>query len=198
MSACQRATGSPTDTHRTVRKEHGHDAGAGGTKAEADAAFFPLPLPLPGHSQMRGAQGLPHQCCRCLPGLSSRSPVASPKTSDEEFLSGPVNRRGITQSVCTTLDDTSNVLQAGVATEVELIVKACELVGPDQIDFLINLVARLQLFLLHKLIEPTVRRASDPQHDDTQFDRRNFADVKFANWMVIKRARERTTNHLLP
>ena len=49
--AWQRATGGPTDTHRTVSEELGHDVGAGGTTASADAAycvpfFFPLPLSL--------------------------------------------------------------------------------------------------------------------------------------------------------
>ena len=78
------------------------------------------------------------------------------------------------------------MLQAGVATEVELIVTACELVSSDQ------------LFLLQKLIKPTAKRASDSLHEDTQFDSRNLAVVKFAKWMVIKSARERTTNHLLP
>ena len=57
------------------------------------------------------------------------------------------------------LDDPSYVLQAGVATEVEQIVATGELVGWDpQIKFLIDLIARSKLLLLHKLIEPTARR----------------------------------------
>ena len=74
-------------------------------------------------------------CCRRLPGLGShsssflqatclrllsRDAITSPKTRNEEFLIGPVNRRGITQNVNNTLDDPSNVLRAGVAIEVSL------------------------------------------------------------------------------
>ena len=44
---------------------------------------------------------------------------------------------------------TSNLPSHTVATEVEQVETACELVSPDpQIEFLVNLVARLQLFLL--------------------------------------------------
>ena len=46
VSAWQKATDGPTDTHRTVRVAVGHDVGAGGTTALADAAFFP-PFLLP-------------------------------------------------------------------------------------------------------------------------------------------------------
>ena len=47
-----------------------------------------------------------------LPSHAVRDAVASPKTSDEEFLVGPVDRRGITQSVNKALDEPSDVFQA--------------------------------------------------------------------------------------
>ena len=123
--AWQRATGGPTDTHKTVREELGHDVGADGPTAAADAAFF---APGGDTAEDEEPQGLLHHCCRRLPGLSSRSSlsltgnlpshavrdaVASPKTSDEEFLVEPVDR---------------------VATEVELIVTACDLVARTHIQ----------------------------------------------------------------
>ena len=69
-----------------------------------------------------------HHCCRLArieftflliftdewPSHAVSDAIASPKTSDEEFLVGPVNRRGITQSVDKTFDDPSIVLQTDV------------------------------------------------------------------------------------
>ena len=94
VSACQRATDDRTDTHKTARKELGHDVGAGGTTAPADAAFFPFfffpfavefglrltPEESTGPGGATAAEeephGLPHHRYRRLPGLSSRSSLS--------------------------------------------------------------------------------------------------------------------------
>ena len=135
---------------------------------------------------------LPHHCCRRLPGLSSRSHAVSnavsiSNTGNEEFLIGLIDRRGVTQSVNKNLDDAS---WAGVATEAELIVATGELVDADpQMRFLMILIATFQI-LCHKLAAPT--------DEDPQFHHINLAVVKFATWLGIKSARERTADHLLP
>ena len=93
--------------------------------------------------------------------------IASSKPVDEEYLIGPIDQHGLMCSSNKALDDANYVLQAGVATEAELIVATGKLVGSDpQIELLPVLIARFQLLLFHKLVEPTARRTSDSQHED--------------------------------
>ena len=71
-----------------------------------------------------------------LPPEESTGPGGNTVADEEphglqEFLIGPIDRRAVTQSTHKALDNPSDVFQAGVATEVELIVAKSELVASD-------------------------------------------------------------------
>ena len=140
-----------------------------------------------------------------LPSHAVRNAVASSKAGNEEFPIGSIDRRRVAQSANKALDDASNVLQAGDATEVELIEVTGWLTCCDpQIKLLINLIARFQLFLFTKSLNqprgepPTLNMRTTSSTAEISLLSNLQTGWSSKGWVLQQPARQRRDHHPRP